>query len=350
MVHRDIIVIGASAGGVDALKRIVSGLDPDLQAAVFVVLHLAPTYHSILPEILTNAGPLQAIHPHDGESIKSGRIFVAPPNNHMIMESGLIRLSNGPKRDHHRPSIDLLFQSAARVYNNRVIGVVLTGWGSDGTAGLAAVKQHGGIAIVQDPKEAPYNDMPRNAARVVRVDFGLKLDEIPDKLKSLSEERIFETFLKSIPEPTSKINDEFSRFSENESESAGTLLTCPECGGVLWEVTDGGLVKYTCHVGHSYAEQTLVEEQAAGLEKTLWKSVRLFREKAALARRLARRAGLKGRHLAEKTFRHDADEAEGHAHKVESLLLRGLSSSVRAFEAESCDHESSASNCREMEK
>ena len=177
MAKKDIVVIGASAGGIEALRELVSELPADLPAALFVVVHIQPYAVSRLPEILSRAGALPATHASNGEPIQPGHIYVAPPDRHLLVRQGRIALSRGPRENHSRPAIDPLFRSAARAYGSRVIGVVLSGALYDGSMGLLVVKTRGGMAIVQDPREAAVDSMPRSALRLVEADAVLPSSE-----------------------------------------------------------------------------------------------------------------------------------------------------------------------------
>lgn len=179
-----IIVVGASAGGVEAVIQLVQGLPKELPAAILVVIHFPAHGKSILPYILTRSGPLQAVHATDGEAIQPGRIYLAVPDKHLGVKLGYIRLDGGPKENSARPAINVLFRTAAQVYGSRVIGVVLSGTLSDGTAGLSAIKRHGGVAIVQNPDEALFSEMPRSAIKHVDVDHILPVSEIASVLAS----------------------------------------------------------------------------------------------------------------------------------------------------------------------
>lgn len=178
-------MIGASAGGVQALCQVVTGLPRDLPAAVFAVLHVPPHPVSALPAILHRCGPLPATHPEDGEAIHAGRVYVAPSDRHLLVGRGRVSVHRGPRENGYRPSLDVLFRSAARSHGRRVIGVVLTGNLDDGTAGLLAIKSHGGLAVVQDPAEADYSGMPESAIENVDVDYVVPLAEIPALLVDL---------------------------------------------------------------------------------------------------------------------------------------------------------------------
>jgi two-component system, chemotaxis family, protein-glutamate methylesterase/glutaminase len=186
----DIIVVGASAGGVEALVTLVRALPPHLPAALFVVLHLSGRCPSRLPHILSRSGQLEALHPTDGAPIAHGSIDVAPPNRHLLVECGQVRVVDSPKQNHHRPAIDPLFRSAALAYGSRVVGVILSGALYDGTVGLLCVKQGGGVAIVQDPEEAPFPEMPRSALAQVEVDYTLPLSRIAPMLIRLAHKQV----------------------------------------------------------------------------------------------------------------------------------------------------------------
>ena len=192
MAKRNIIVLGASAGGVDVLSKLVAGLPVGFPAAVFVALHVSAHGRSMMPEILSRAGALPAFHPEDGEEIREGRLYVAPPDKHLLIKQGRVRVVRGPRENGHRPAIDPLFRTAARAYGPRVIGVVLSGMLDDGTAGLRVIKAQGGLAVVQDPAEAVYNSMPRSAIEHAPVDFVAPVTELAALLVSLVGEEVEE--------------------------------------------------------------------------------------------------------------------------------------------------------------
>lgn len=290
---RNIIVIGASAGGVEALTRLVKSLPVDLPAAVFVTLHFPSYGTSFLPNILNRCKTLLAQHPYDGQRIEFNRIYIAPPNEHLLFRDRHIHLGHGPRENGHRPAIDVMFRSAARAYKQQVIGVILSGMLDDGTAGLKVIKAHGGVALVQDPNEAAFNSMPRSALEYVRVDAILKLTDLANRLAILAD---------SPAEERNSMTDTFENEAEQVAQSKGDLeqgehpdlppstLTCPDCGGVLWEIRNNGMLRYRCHVGHVYSMDSLVSEQANAVETALWSAIRALEEKAALARRMAAQA------------------------------------------------------------
>lgn len=319
MPNRDILVIGASAGGVQALSRVIEGLPGDLKAAVFVVQHIAPHGASAMPSILTRAGRLEAVHPRDGERIQDGRIYVAPPDHHIVIEDGRVRLSRGPTENGHRPAVDVLFRTASHNHGSRVVGVVLTGNLDDGTAGLAAIKSRGGIAIVQDPEEADYPGMPRSAVENVDIDHVLPLGEIGPLLAHLS--------LEPAPEPNGP--DEEALNMKNKIEIGGDRekggqpsgFTCPECGGALWESHENEVVHFRCRTGHAYAPESLLAEQFDTLEATLWAAVRALEENASLARRMERWMHTRGNQAGESRYDRRAKEAEKHAAVLRQVLM-----------------------------
>lgn len=275
MHNRDIIVIGASAGGVDALKKLASGFPEDLPAAVFVILHLPPTGRSFLPSVLGQVGPLPAVEPSDSERIAHGHIYIARPDYHLLIANGHVHLTRSPKEGHHRPSINVTFRSAALAYGTRVIGVVLSGTLDDGCAGLWEVKARGGVAVVQDPNDALFPSMPRNALQQVPVDFTASIADIPALLARLCEGEAMEDHLHHKPEAR---------------EGVGYLgFTCPECHGPLSE-TRQEPVEFRCRVGHTFSTRMLLDGNASARERKLYEAVVALEEGADIVEFAAARA------------------------------------------------------------
>jgi len=314
MPGHDIIAIGASAGGVHALSEVVAGLPASLPASIFAVLHLGEGHDSALPSILRRAGALPVKHPEPTEAIQRGWVYAAPPDRHMVLYDSSVRLLQGPRENGYRPAIDVLFRSAARTYGRRVVGVVLTGNLDDGTAGLAAIKSAGGLALVQDPADADYPSMPRSAIENVAVDRVVPLSRIAETLVGLVGEPVAE-----VPAPPSPVVDE-------ELGEPGSLrghpsgFTCPDCGGGLWELAEGGVQRYRCRTGHAFSPESLIDGQATNREAAMWAAVRSLEEMADLARRLESRMHERGLHLAEKRYNSRAGEAERHAAVLRELL------------------------------
>jgi two-component system chemotaxis response regulator CheB len=322
----DIIVVGASMGGVEALKRLVSTLPPDLPAAVFIVCHFPTDGTSVLPQILSRHGALPAAHARDGEPITPGRVYVAPPNHHMLLQPGSVRLTHGPRENRHRPAIDPLFRSAARAYGPRVVGVVLTGALYDGTAGLLAIRSAGGVAVVQDPEEALSPAMPQSAQQIAGADHVLPLDRMGTVLGALARQPAA-TEGGSTMQPTEKIpeviREDFDKQARGARNGHVSIFSCPECGGALWQVNQEDLIRFRCHVGHIYYGESLLAEQSEALEAALWTAVRTFKEQAVLARQLAAAAQQRSDSAAAARFQEEAQLAGRYGELIQSIVLKG---------------------------
>jgi two-component system chemotaxis response regulator CheB len=326
LMQRDIVVIGASAGGVVALKALVKGLPPDLPAAVFVVVHVAPYLRSTLPEILTKAGPLEAVHAHDGESIKRGHIYVAPPDNHLLLASGRIVVRRGPKENRFRPSVDALFRSAAYVFGPRAMGVVLSGALDDGTSGLWSIKRLGGLTLVQDPEEAQHGEMPRSAIEHVEIDRVCSASEMGPLIASL--------VASPAPKQPPGIADEHRRIGL-EVEIAGrdgafdkgimdwgevAPFTCPECHGALVRLKEGPLMRFRCHTGHAFTPSTLLAGISEAVEDTLWQAMRGMEEETMLLEHIASHLQESGRQERAEFFLAKANRARKQAQLIHDSL------------------------------
>ena len=322
--HRDIIVLGASAGGVQALCEVIGSLPPNLPAAIFVVLHIAAHGRSAMPAILSRAGCLPASHPEDGEKIVPGRIYVAPPDRHLVMEDSTVCLSRNAAENGHRPAVDVLFRSAARQYGRRVIAVVMTGNLDDGTAGLALVKRLGGVAVVQDPEDADYPSMPESAIAHVEVDYVVPVANIGSLLDRLVHEPLPEQDEELAPEEREEVSD-MSEQEERDGSVAGEPagLVCPDCGGSLFEKPGVEPLHFRCRTGHAYSPESLIARQTDGLEAALWASMRALQENAALARRMERRARQNGGNGVGERYHKRAEDAEKHARFLRTLLQQG---------------------------
>jgi len=272
----DIVVIGTSAGGVETLPKLFEVLRPDIGAAFFVVLHVQPNALSHMPEIVSRASRLAAQHAQDRRQIEPGKIFVAPPDHHILLERGRMRLSHGPKENRHRPAIDPLFRTAAEVYNSRVLGIVLTGNLDDGTLGLREVKDAGGLTIVQDPNDALYPDIPRNAIQSVDPDYILPVSEIRTLLPQLIQQPVKEEALKRFRDKGMKPEDRRLKPGLEIQREMGppSMFVCPECNGPLWEMHDGKASGFRCMVGHFFGPETLYAAQSEEVERALWTALR----------------------------------------------------------------------------
>jgi two-component system, chemotaxis family, protein-glutamate methylesterase/glutaminase len=322
--RRDIILLGASAGGVQALCEVVGSLPPNLPAAVFVVLHVAPHGQSALPTILSRSGCLPASHPSDGELIQPGRIYVAPPDRHLLIDDSRILLSRNATENGHRPAVDVLFRTSARVYRRRVIAVVLTGNLDDGTAGLAIVKRYGGVTVVQDPKEADYPSMPASAIANVQVDHVLPLADIGPLLDELVRQPLPPESVNNPEEGDEESNAMREQLEADGSESGvASGFTCPECGGSLFEKPGQKPLHFRCRTGHAYSPESLLAKQSETLESALWAALRSLEENAALARRMEKRVREAGRDRAGERYAQRAEDAEKHAAFLRSILHQG---------------------------
>jgi two-component system chemotaxis response regulator CheB len=320
---RDITVIGASAGGVSALRTLLGGLPADYRAAVLVVLHVAPESPSLLRDILDRATPLSVIKVRGGEPLRPGRVYVAPPDHHLLVERDIVRLSHGPRENRHRPSIDVLFRSAAVAHGARVTGVVLSGMLDDGAAGLWAIKKRGGIAIVQDPEDAEYPDMPRNAMHAITVDHCLPLAAIADRLVALAREEVGEPIdaaPRSMATEVRMAAEHQSSMDDLDTLGKRSPLTCPECGGALWQMDEAGAQRFRCHVGHAYSIRTLAAEQSSRVEAALWAALRSLEEKERLAHKMAGEAASRGNVRSAASYTDHARSSATHAEVLRGML------------------------------
>lgn len=318
---RDIIVVGGSAGGVEAVLRLAKGLPPDLPAAVFVVIHSSPHGKGGLSGLINRAGPLSCVLAGDGDGIEAGMIYLARPDHHLLLEAGKVRVVRGPLENRHRPAIDPLFRSAAVTYGARVIGVILSGILDDGAAGLAVVKKSGGRTVVQHPEDALFPSMPRNAMDAVKVDHVLPLDEMPALFSRLCREPAEE-----IPEPSDSDKAEAGIAAGNLVSEAKMLeaaspsvFICPDCGGDLFEYADSQPLRFRCSIGHAVNGISLLEAQSGKVQEALATSFRVLLENQRLYKRM----------LEDFTRRNLPISAAGIRRKAEALespiqVIRGL--------------------------
>lgn len=326
MPGHDIITIGASAGGVEALSEVVRHLPEDLPASVLVALHVPSHGLSALPQILGRSGPLPARHAEDGEAIEPGRICVAPPDHHLLVQRGRARLSRGPRENGVRPAIDPLFRSAARWYGPRTIGVVLSGTLDDGSAGLLAIRERGGEAIVQDPDDALFSGMPRSALEGVPTARVAPAAAIAGLLDQLSRRDAGGQGDPPMPEhmdlESAIAGFDLGVIQRDERPGKPSGFACPDCAGVLWELQESEMVRYRCRVGHAWSPTSLLAEQSHSLEVALWTAFRALEERAALAARLAERLREKGRAQAAGRFVAQAREAKQRSALIRQVLLK----------------------------
>lgn len=318
------MVIGASAGGVEALRMLVGGLPSDLAAAVFVVLHVPRESASALPTILDRSGPLPVRQAVDAEPIRAGHVYVAPPDSHMVVSDDQVKLTKGPRENGHRPAIDPLFRSAARAFGPRVVGVVLSGSRDDGTAGLASVVRQGGRALVQDPDEALHASMPRSA-----------LEHVPGtqpylagELGAAIAERVNETPANPAMPPVDPLLAAETVMAEMEPLTTDQLpgqpagFGCPSCHGGLFELRGEPVPRYRCRVGHAWSPESLLDEQSETLEAALWMALRSLEEKAALGRKMAESARMRGNTGSASRYDSTAADTDGAIKVLRELIPR----------------------------
>ena len=304
-----VLVIGTSAGGVQALGTLLSNLPADLGAVPLAVIHVAPASPGFLPELLSKAGPLRCLHPSHGEKLQKGRFYLAPPDQHMLVEArGTTRLSHGPKENRSRPAIDPLFRSAAGAFGPDAIGVILTGNLDDGTAGLLAVKRSGGTTVIQDPADAAAPSMPRSAAKRVEIDHKVPLSKLAPLLVRLSRER---------PRGERRLRPEGLKI-ESTGEKAKlcgiakvgdpSLFTCPNCHGTLLRIKEEQVLRFRCHTGHAFTAQSLLATLNAATEHTIWSAACALQESAMLLQHLAQHARDAGHAVEADGFSRHASE------------------------------------------
>jgi two-component system, chemotaxis family, protein-glutamate methylesterase/glutaminase len=329
MPNHDIIIIGTSAGGLEASIAIISQLPAEFPAALFVVMHMSPEEPSLLPNILSVRGALPAVHVTEGMAIEPGRIYCANPDHHLLIEPGHIHSLRGMKENGFRPAIDATLRTAARAYGPRVVGVILTGMLDDGTAGLLAVKRRGGYAIVQDPDEALYPSMPRTARRYVAVDAVLRLTDIAPMLVRLAHKPVAapkEIAVGDTIDQEANIT-ELDQDALNQADRLGVPVpfSCPDCGGVLMEFYDEDFLRFRCQIGHAYSPGSLIARQNDQLDVTLWAAYRAVDERATLLRRLATEAERLNDIREVQRFTRFAQRAEHQKEQLRQAFLKDAS-------------------------
>ncbi|GAC1377366.1 MAG: chemotaxis protein CheB [Hymenobacter sp.] len=326
--HRDIVVIGASAGGVSALLELAKSLPADFSAPIFIVQHVAPDSPSILPQLLSSVSALKARHPKNGETVTPGVLYVAPPDHHLLLEGNRVLVTRGPKENRFRPSIDALFRSAAYTFGPRVIGVVLTGYLDDGTSGLWSVQRMGGLTIVQDPHDAEQPAMPTNALEFVKPDYLVPIATLGSLLVRLTTELAPDKpRLPAAQLDLLKI--ELTIAKQGGAFELGiiehgvlTPFTCPDCHGALTQLIEGQLIRYRCHTGHAYTVSALLSEVTASVESLLYQSMRGLEETKMLLHNLGMHFSAAQQTEVAALFFRKADETGEQARVVHASILK----------------------------
>lgn len=319
---QNIVVIGGSAGSIEALKVILKGLPPDFPAAVLVVVHVGAR-ESVLPGLLGRCSNLPVRHPAQGQLIVPGEVLVAPPDLHLTVavdgERRFAQLSRGPKENHARPAIDPLFRSAAAACGADAIAVVLSGFLDDGTVGLQAIKARGGVAVVQDPQDAEVPDMPASALRHAAVDLVRRSGDIASTLVALMqrEQVTTDNELQDWIAVENRMFDEGAAMEDMDRIGSRAALTCPECGGAIWEIRQGQPLRYRCHTGHAFTARVLEALQGGEAEEALWAAVRALREQEQLYRDMLRKLRQDD---AAGDYLHKAEQAAAHAQLLRDMI------------------------------
>lgn len=332
-IVRDIVTVGASAGGIEALTTLVCNLPHDLPAALFVVVHIPAEAPSVLAEILNRAGPLSASSARDRAPIEHGRIYVAPPDHHLLVTSTEMRVTQGPRENRHRPAIDPLFRSAALSFGPRVVGLILSGALNDGAAGLLAIKRAGGVALVQDPDTAAFPSMPESALMYVAVDGCLPVPALAKRIVALVNGEQPER--KGAVPVVDEMDEDREAELRIETDIAGlnpavvgypppngrlSSLTCPACHGPLWEIQDGPLLRFRCRVGHAFTAEAVLEGHDDNVEEALWLALNTLEESEQLYTRLGQQARERRHTHMERQFSRQAQTIRERAAVIRRLL------------------------------
>jgi two-component system, chemotaxis family, protein-glutamate methylesterase/glutaminase len=321
----ELVVVGASAGGLEGLSAIVKHLSPDVPVTVLIVVHTNAASPSYLPQILGRVSSMPVAFAKDGEALIPGRVIVAPPDFHLLVTPRGLSLTRGPRENGFRPAIDPLFRTAARAYPQRVMGIILSGALGDGTYGMQMIKEHGGVTVVQDPDEAPIPSMPMSVLQNVTVDHVLRADAIAAIIEQAAARQL-RTEAPMSPENHKDLEPQDPGSATEVEDMEATFgppsgLTCPDCGGALWEIPEGALVRYRCHVGHQFSPDALDTEQHSKVEAALWTAVRVLEEHADMKHRMAERARGAGLEAVSNGFLAGVEDSHQHAQMIRELLF-----------------------------
>jgi two-component system chemotaxis response regulator CheB len=320
---RNLIVIGASAGGFEAIAKVISGFSPNDEAAVIVVIHMSRKSNSrIIADMFSKSTSLHCLIAAEGMPIERGHLYVALTDHHVMVKGNELLVRQGPHENRYRPSIDVLFRSAAVNFGNRTIGIILSGLLDDGTSGMWAIKQAGGLCIVQNPLEAQFSSMPRSVLNKIEVDYIEYLEDIPDVLKNiinnpLPPEKAVPVELQIEADITNKMMSDIDNLKAIAERSD---FVCPECGGGLWHVKNDPVQRYRCHTGHVYTEKLLEDLQDEKIEESIWVSIRMLEEKSNLLHLMAKRDSKGSNPESVKGTMRRVEEMDKHISRLKSLL------------------------------
>jgi two-component system chemotaxis response regulator CheB len=328
MNRKDIVVVGASAGGVTALKELVAGLPRDFKGSIFIVLHMPAYSETRLPWILSKAGSLEVVLARNGDEIEDGKIYVATNDHHLLLEEGKVVVKRGPKENRFRPSIDALFRSAAYVYGPRVIGIILSGFLDDGVSGLWAIQQSGGVTIIQTPEEAEHPQLPENVLEYLEPDHQMSASDMGPLLAGMIKEAAAEKH-KLSKEELNLLKTEVIIATRDNAFEMGimnmgelTPFTCPECHGALVRLVEGNIIRFRCHTGHAYTASSLLASVSESVEETLWQSMRAMEEMTMLLNTVAEHFGDRGNKQAAKLYKGKAEESSERARIIHDSIFK----------------------------
>ena len=329
MSKPDIVVIGASAGGVTALKHLVKGLPENFPGTIFIVLHIPPYTQTQLHLILSKAGPLEAVLAKDEEEFRPGMIYVAPNDHHLLLQKGKMLVKRGPRENRFRPSIDALFRSAAYEFGPRVVGIILSGILSDGASGLWTIKRHGGVAIIQDLEDAEQSQLPENVLEYVEPDYKLAAAEIGPLLGGIVKKQVDTERNKLTEEEMKRLQREVVIASNKKGFEMGivnmgelTPFTCPECHGTLVRLVEDNIIRFRCHTGHAYTASSLLAEISESVEELLWQSARAAEEMLMLQKSLAEHLEKSGNDDIAKLFLKSSENTSKRVRIIQDCLVR----------------------------
>ncbi|MCW3117216.1 MAG: hypothetical protein JWM28_1298 [Chitinophagaceae bacterium] len=317
-----VIVVGASAGGLSALKQLLGQFESDIPAAILVVLHISPVINEgFIPGTLQSSTSLKVLKAENNLFLETGCIYVAVPDAHLLVKENYLLLGFGPEENRWKPSIDVLFRSAAVAYGERCIGIILTGLLNDGTAGMDAIKRCGGVTIIQDPKQAEFPEMPLSVLENIHVDYCLTLDKMAPAVQKIFQKEVTTSTAPKEILAEAAIIEKMQTGSYAVSQIGDpTVYACPDCGGILWEIKNGEFARYRCHIGHSYTEEDLLLKQTNAMHSTLWISLRIMEERKSLLEKIARQNRQKGYNRTSKEYELKAAQLEQHINKMKGIL------------------------------
>ncbi|HMF27513.1 MAG TPA: chemotaxis protein CheB [Candidatus Cybelea sp.] len=311
------VVVGGSAGAIDPLRKFVSEVPAEFPAAIFIANHVPPDSVSALPHLLARAGALFATHAIDNAPIAPGQIIVAPPDHHLMVEDGVMRVSQGPMENNQRPSIDVLFRSAAMNFKSATCGILLSGTLDDGSAGIVAIHEAGGATFVQEPDDAQFPDMPLNAMATGAVDGAYPADRLYDAVRDW------------LRHPARAPQIEQVRWDERDAGKP-SVFTCPDCGGTLWELEGRGVLRFRCRTGHAYNPSSMLSAYDGKLEAVLWASIRALQERRDLLRRMSRRSLQSSQQSSRRRYEQQAAEVEADIERLHAVLASFSSATTPA--------------------